>query len=362
MSNVQRILIIRLSAIGDVVHTLPSLEVIRAEFPEARIGWIVEELSAPLLEGHPAIDQLYVIPKRRWRGRWAKVWRSEVMPFFRRVRADGWDTAIDFQGLSKSGLVAWASGAKTRIGYGDRDGREINKWFTNRKIVPRADKPHVVERNLSLLTGLDIALPEKPVYGHIPLREEELDAAGKFYTEWGVDPSREVVALNPGAGWKSKRWPREHFIATAERLWHESKLKPLVVWGPKEEPVRDAIIEALRKKDIDARPAPPTGLRELAALVRDAALFIGGDTGPTHMAAMQGVRTVGVFGASDAERNGPWGPRATSLQLGTDTLPCIPCWKRDCRLPREDEHVIPCLERLESDQVVTAALGLIADG
>jgi len=359
---VKSILIIRLSAIGDVVHTLPSLEVLRRSFPKARIGWIVEELSAPLLEDHPAIDRLYVIPKRRWRGHWVRLWRSEVVPFFRQVRADGWEAAIDFQGLTKSGVVARVSGARVRVGYGDRDGREINKLFTNRKVVPPPEARHVVERNLALLAGLGVETPDAPPIGRIPLRENETAAARRFFEEWGVEPAHEVAILNPGAGWKTKRWPRAHFVTAAERLWNEAKLKPLVVWGPKEEALRDAIVEALQEKNIDARAAPATGLRDLAALVREAALFIGGDTGPTHLAAMQGVPTVGVFGGSDAKRNGPWGPQAMSIQLGTDTLPCIPCWKGECRLPREDPHVIPCLERLDPERVVQAALKLTVAG
>jgi ADP-heptose:LPS heptosyltransferase len=128
--------------------------------------------------------------------------------------------------------------------------------------------------------------------------------------------------------------------------------------------MRDAIVAALREQGIDARPAPPTGLRALAALVRDVALFVGGDTGPTHMAAMQGVPTVGVFGASDALRNGPWGPRATSVQLtdaDAEGLPCVPCWKRECRLPRDGKEITPCLKRLTPDRVVRAAVELLRD-
>ncbi len=356
----QRILIIRLSAIGDVIHTLPALEVLRTALPKARIGWVVEELSAPLLEGHQAIDRLYVMPKRRWRGQWAKVWRSEVVPFFRGIRQDGWDATIDFQGLTKSGVVALAAGAKVRIGYGDRDGREINKWFTNRKIVPPESARHVVERNLCLLEGLGISVPRERVFGGIALEGEEKTAAREFFEAWGMEPGREVVALNPGAGWESKRWPWGHFVRVGERLYSDRNLKPLVLWGPNEEALRDAILGDLRERGVEARAAPPTGLRELAALVREVALFVGGDTGPTHLAAIQGVPTLGVFGGSDAVRNGPWGPRVHTLQ--TTTLPCVPCWKQKCLLPRGNSEVIPCLERVTPEQVAEMGLALLGEG
>jgi ADP-heptose:LPS heptosyltransferase len=218
----------------------------------------------------------------------------------------------------------------------------------------------VVERNLCLLEGLGVPIPRERVFGGIALKEEEKRAARGFFEAWGVEPGREVVALNPGAGWESKRWPWGHFARLGERLWSDGNLKSLVLWGPKEEVLRDAILRELKERGVEARAAPPTGLRELAALVREVALFVGGDTGPTHLAAIQGVPTLGVFGGSDAVRNGPWGPRVRTLQ--TTTLPCVPCWKQKCLLPRENPEVIPCLERVTPEQVAEAGLTLLEDG
>lgn len=371
------VLLIRLSAFGDVIHTLPALEALRRALPGARLGWVVEEPSAPLLEGHPALDRLYVIPRKRWRAGWWRVWtagrrrlwREEIRPFFQQMRAEGWEAAVDFQGLTKSGLVIRASGAPLRVGYGDRDGRELNKLFTNRRVRPPAETRHVVERNLALLRGLGVEPPAGPLYAAPALREEELAEARRFFADWGAGWGREgggggagVAALNPGAGWSTKRWPVEHFIALGQRLSAEAGMKILVLWGPKEEPLREMITEGLLKRGVDARPAPPTGLRALAALTSGVRLFVGGDTGPTHLAAALGVPTLGLFGGSEARRNAPWGPRAAALQLDPreDGLPCIPCWKGRCRLTAPGRPEIPCLDRLTPARAFDAATRLLS--
>lgn len=352
-----RILFVRLSAIGDILHTLPALTYVRSCLPEAHIGWVVEELSAPYLDGHPGLDEVFIVPRKRWRGRWTQVWRSEVLPYFRALRARGWDSAIDFQGLTKSGLVAWASGAPRRVGYGDRDGRELNKLFTTVRVKPPASARHVVERNLALVEGLGLTPPQKPVYGTLALRNDERAAAERFFAEWGVRPGEGVVALNPGAGWSSKRWPPGHFAALGAMLARETGMRMLVFWGPREEPLRDAIVEGLRERGVEAQAAPPTTLRQLAAFVERTALFVGGDTGPTHLAALLGVPTVGVFGSSDSVRNGPWGPRA--ITVARTELDCLPCWKTQCPLVGGAETGIPCLEGLAPEVVAKAALNVL---
>ncbi len=389
------ILIIRLSAIGDVIHTLPALAALRRALPRARIGWVVEDLSAPLLEGHPQIDRLYVIPKRRWRGQWSRVWRSEVVPFFRAIRADGWDAAIDFQGLTKSGLAAWASGAPVRVGFRGKDSREINCLFVNRRIYPPEEARHVVERNLALLAGVDVEPPREPVYGKIHVREDEIGWARGVIADWGAEwaaawrpPTREsegggqengsglegrggIALLNPGAGWPTKRWPPWHFVELGARLHAAAGLRSVVVWGPREEPLRDAIRGGLQERAVPVQAAPPTSLRQLAALCLGAALFVSGDTGPAHLAAMMGIPTLALFGASDGRRNSPWGPRVATLQL--DSLPCIPCWDTQCRLAKPSEQCVghpdatsppqplppPCLAQLDPERAAREALRLL---
>ena len=352
MQPPRSILIVRLSAIGDVLHTLPVLEALRAAFPQARIGWIVEELSAPLLDGHPALDKLYVIPKKRWRGNFWRMVGPEIRPFFRQAKADGWDVAIDVHGLTKSGLVAWASGAPLRIGHAGEDGREINKLFTNCRVPPpEGEMPHVVERNLGLLRALGIQDPYA-ARGSLHMRPEEVDGARARLREAGWDGEKGLVALNPGAGWETKRWSPGRFAEVGAALAADPGLAPLVVWGPGEEPARDTIAAGLRERGVQPVVSPRTTLRQLAATLSLCKLFIGGDTGPTHMAALLGKPVVGIFGASDSLRNRPW-PRDSGPVLQRRDLPCCPCWNTVCPLAGDER--LKCLSGIEASAVVEAA-------
>lgn len=350
MTDPKSILIVRLSAIGDVIHALPVLDALKRNYPEARLGWIVEELSAPLLENHPQLDQVYVIPKKRWKKNFRSLYFSEIRPYFKQVKRDGWDVAIDLQGLTKSGLVAKASGAKIRIGYGDKDGREINKLFTNKKVTPRKEAVHVVQRNLELLRGLDIE-PDPQAVGKLGFLDEEIDAIKDKLKDSGWDGSTALAALNPGAGWSSKKWPVPHFVEVGKRLFAEYGYHPLILWGPGEEDLRDGIAEQLCADSVPFVIAPKTSVRELAVLISVSAFFVGGDTGPTHMAGMLGVPTVSIFGASDGHRNRPW-PISSSTLVQLEELDCVPCWKTVC--PLSENENLKCLKTLSPDRVMQA--------
>lgn len=348
------VLIVKLSAIGDVIHALPVASELRRLLPDARIGWLVEELSAPLLDNHPCIDKLYIVPRKRWRKESRMSMLREVGPFFRAIRSDGWECAIDLQGLTKSGLAALGSGAPLRVGFGDADMRELNRFLTNRKVVPPTGL-HKVEHNLSLLRGLGLE-PNLAAPGTIGLREEERDTQRRRLVEAGMPSDARALALNPGAGWASKRWKPENFAVVGTELARRHGLHPVVVWGPGEEPLRDVIAERLEASKTPFTVAPPTRIRELAAMLSLCALFVGGDTGPTHMASLLGVPTVGVFGASDGVRNGPW-PRTGGRMVQRTELDCVPCWDTKCAL-RGERHMA-CLLGLGTETVVNAASELL---
>jgi lipopolysaccharide heptosyltransferase I len=346
-------LIVRLSAIGDVIHALPVLDALRRARPDARIGWLVESASAPLLEHHPQLDVLHAIPRKAWRGAsFVRRLRSEVAPFFRKLRDERWDVAIDLQGLTKSALAAFASGAPMVIGYGDRDAREASRWLYNRPVSPPPDARHVVARNLALLRGVGIEPPPDPC-GRIGLLDAEREAAAASLRAagWRGEP---LVALNPGAGWTSKLWPTAHFAALGKLLHARHGARPLVLWGPKEEPLRDAVMAGLG--GTGAIAAPETRLRELAAVIAQARLFVGGDTGPSHLAAVMGVPVVSLFGASDGHRNAPW-PLAAGPMLQRADLGCVPCWKTRCPLKGAAE--LACLRGLLPERVADACAGAL---
>jgi lipopolysaccharide heptosyltransferase I len=294
----RRVLIVRLGAIGDVVHGLPVLAALRRAWPAARLGWVVEPAGAKLLAGVSALDERIIVP-RGWYRSPTGMWRARSA-----VRGFGADVAIDLQGLTKSALLAWFSGAKRRIGFDGTDGRELSRWLNNVRVTATAR--HVVDRNLELLGPMGGG-SNGPV--EFPLaREVEAERfAAEYATRAGS--GRPIAVINPGAGWASKRWPAERFTAVARHLV-ERGLCPIVVWGNVAE--WHAAVEIAGAADVLLAPA--TSLAQLTSLVRRAALCVSGDTGPLHLAAAVGTPCAAVFGPSSAERNGPYGSGHVAVQ------------------------------------------------
>ena len=293
-SRSPRVLIVRLSAIGDVIHGLPVLCALRERFPQSLLGWVVEERAAALLRGHAALDELITVP-RGWLKSPRTVWQLR-----RRLRALRFDRTVDLQGLTKSAVAARLSGCRTRIGFGDEKGRELSRFLNNRRV--RTGKPHVVDCNLALLEPLGIESP--PARFEVPEHEADRVAVEEMIRQAGVEEGFGVI--NPGAGWPSKLWPADRFAAVAGHLGETWGLPTLVVWAGRQE--RAWAEQIASGSQGHARPAPPTSLTELTALVRRARLFVGSDTGPLHLAAAVATPCVGLFGPMPAERNGPYGP------------------------------------------------------
>ena len=311
LTQAKRILIVRFSAIGDVVHGLPLAVALRTRFPHAEIAWLVENTAAPLLHGHWTLDRLIITRKG-----WIKSW-AEIRLLRKRLHAFAPDVTIDLQGLFKSSFAAWLSGAKYRIGFGGVDGREGSRWFNNYRVVPTEN--HVIDRNLQLLEpfgvdgcSVDFDLPEC---------EMDYRAAKILLHREGLDG--DLAMINVGAGWTSKLWREDRYAAVAKYLYEQWNLPSLVVWaGAEERKMAEAVVHGA---DGAAVLSPPTTLNELASLSRLATLFIGSDTGPLHIAAAVGTHCVGLYGPMPAKRNGPYGVQNRSLQVrsleGTNISP-----------------------------------------
>lgn len=319
-----RIAILKLSALGDVIHALPVAHALRRHFPDAHLAWIVETRAAPLLDGHPDLDS--VIPVDTWR--WRVLLRNpaglrevatELSSLIRRMRASRFDVAIDLQGLLKSGVLAALTGAPFRIGFGWRRCREpLSACFTNYRVLPRAAAVHVVDQYLCLLEPLGVH-EGSPVF-HIPSSPRAERRIEEFLAEQGIKPRDRLVALNPGAGRAEKRWPLSHFRALADRLSVEAGARVLLLWGPGEEILAREVVDRLPVRPI---LGPPTSLPELAALLRRCALVVGSDTGPLHLAAALGTPTLGLYGPTWAWRNGPYGRPSRVLQSPDRTMAAI---------------------------------------
>lgn len=295
MDAPRSIVVVKLSAIGDVLHGVPAAVALRRRFPDARIGWVVEGRAADVLAGHAAIDHVFRLPRG-----WLKS-PAAVLSLRKQLRAFRPDVTIDMQGLLKSGVATWLSGAPLRIGPARPAAREQSWLAYNRRVKTTA--AHVVDRHCELLTTLDVPrtnpafdMPHWPVSR---LRMQQWLATLRL-------PNRPVI-LNPGAGWASKRWPVERFAATARSLQRRLGQPCLIVWGGAAE---QADAERIAAESFGAAiVAPATSLQDLGELCRLARLFISADTGPLHLAAAVGTPCVGLFGPVPGSRNGPYGPQ-----------------------------------------------------
>ncbi|MBI4589759.1 MAG: lipopolysaccharide heptosyltransferase I [Candidatus Rokubacteria bacterium] len=319
-----KIAIVKLSSLGDVVHALPVAHALRRYFPRAHLTWIVEAREFAILKNHPDLDSVVPVDTRLWR---RLVWRpagarevaGKLSRLTERIRRARVDVAIDLQGLIKSGLLTAYTGAPVRIGFARAFCREpLNVLFTTERVTPPPHAVHIVEQYLSLLEPLGVT-GARPVFD-LPSDPEADRRIDEFLAEQGVKPQDRLVALNPGAGRRAKRWPVDHFGRLAERLAVEAGARVLLLWGPDEEAMARAIAANVTAR---ALVAPSTTLPELRALLGRCALMVGSDTGPLHLAAALGTPCLGLYGPTRAERNGPYGARCRGLQSPNGTMGAI---------------------------------------
>lgn len=307
----ERILIVRLTAVGDVIHGTPVLCALRDRYPDAHIAWVVEGGAGDLLEGHRALNELIRVPRRWYRSPRA------VLALRRRLRASAFDTTVDLQCLTKSALVAWLSGAQQRLGVDGADGRELSKWFNN--VLTPVNEDHVIHHYLGILQpfGIKLGGANKDPVGFdsvrfdLEQRDEDANFAETALADCGLG-GKSFALLNPGAGWPSKLWPADRYGELAQQLAADHGLSSLVVWGGQEEQLlAETIVQC---SGGTAQMAPPTTLRQLAAICRRASLFVGSDTGPMHLAVAVDTPAVSLHGPSRAEWCGAYGPTSTTVQ------------------------------------------------
>lgn len=321
-SGSPRIAIIKLSSLGDVVHALPVARALRRALPSAHLTWVVEAREYAILRDHPDLDAVVPVDTRLWR---RLLWRpagarqvlGKVRRLRERIRLASFDVAIDLQGLLKSGLLTAYTGAPLRIGFSAGRCRERwNALFTNRHVTPPDSARHVVEQYLSLLAPLGIE--PGPAEFQVPVPAASERRIEELLVKEGVKPGDRLVAINPGAGQPQKRWSVARFGALAERLATEAGARLLLLWGPDEAHMARKISLALPGHS--ALLAPPTDLGELTALLKRCRLMIANDTGPLHLAAALGTPSLGLYGPTKAERNGPYGARCRGLQSPDGTM------------------------------------------
>jgi 3-deoxy-D-manno-octulosonic-acid transferase/heptosyltransferase-1 len=318
------ILIIKLSAIGDVVQTLPAVEAIKKTFPASRVTWVVEEAAAGILEGHPDIDRLLVSRRKAWL-RLLKSPRTfiegfgKIRRFIRDLRGIRYDIAVDFQGLLKSGIVIGLARADRKIGF-DKT-RELSCWFLNERLTPYDREKHALERYLDVARYLGAANVST---GCSLAIESERETMRRRLAEQGLS-AKPVVIINPVARWKTKLWPERRFAELADRIIVEKGASVIFTGSREDRPVVARIIEMMREKAENW--AGDTTLKEAAALASLADLFITTDTGPMHLAAAAGAKVLALFGPTAPWRTGPYGQAHDVVRAA---IFCSPCFKRKC--------------------------------
>ncbi len=344
-----KILIVKLSAIGDVILTLPSLNALRKRFPKAHIAWVVEKAAAELIEGHPALDRVIVSNRKKWiKGLWGADRfdnLKNIHNFIKELRDTHYDLIIDFQGLLKSGILVGLAGGTRKIGF-DK-GMQRNEGahlFLNERIPAVNMDRHALERNLVLLRSLGISADE--VEYRIPVGQSERAAAAELLWKHGVGTRRPLVALNPITRWETKLWNCRNFAGLADCIIDE--LSACVVFtGSRND--RDAISSIIDEmKHRAANMAGETNLKELAALYEKCALAVTTDTGPMHLAAAVGTSVVALFGPTAPWRTGPYGSRH---QVVRAEMKCSPCFKRKC-------PTVKCMQQISVKQVMETILKL----
>jgi heptosyltransferase I len=345
MSDLNSLLILRLSSLGDIIHTLPAFQSLRATYPEARIDWLVEARLAFMLSAVSGIDEILPIDTHGMRAHplrrdaWLRLWKP-----LRTARSRRYDVVIDFQGLLKTALLSLMSGAVTRIGFSRALVREKPAhWFYHRTAAKPAFPLHVT--GLNLLLAQEAGAKAEDVRVH--LKPADADAIA-LETLLRKEALTDFIVLNPGGGWPTKRWPPARYGALASRIQNELPYRVVVTTGPGEEHLYDLVAAQCPP------PVPvhlPVPFLQLIPLLRNARLMVSGDTGPLHLACALGTPVVGILGPTSPTRNGPW---TINNEVVVRQLPCSFCNRRSCPTRNECMDIpvaevfsalVRCLER-----------------
>ncbi|OGP70296.1 MAG: lipopolysaccharide heptosyltransferase II [Deltaproteobacteria bacterium RBG_13_60_28] len=325
-----RILLVKLSSFGDVLHSLPTLEALRAAFPAGQITWLVEEAYAPLLAGHPALNEVWPVPRVRLGEKAGRGGVLNLLGLMRQVHTSRFDLVIDLQGLLKSALWVALARSPRKVGY-DRT-RELSYLALTERIPPYDPEAHAVWRYLNVARHLG-APPTLPRFrlGLTPISPDSL-----------VPPDRPLVVLHPGARWPTKLWPAPAWARLGDWLSREKKMAVVITGSAGDREMAAQITGQMREKAWNL--AGRTTLAELAGIMQKARLAVTADTGPMHLAAALGAKVVALFGPTAAGRTGPFGEGHRVVRLD---LSCSPCFQRRCPDPR-------CLTALPLDAVQAA--------
>ncbi len=325
-SMIERILVIKLRAVGDVVLSTVVLKNLREAFPGVSLEFLTEKGGAGILEGNPFLNRLHVYDRRTMTG----------LRLIRMVRSRRYDLVIDLFGNPRTALVTRLSGARYRVGFRFR----TRTYAYNIVVEPRGAIVHNTQFNLDALEKIGVPVIDRSL--HIVPGEQEEASVASFWDRQFPSPTP-VVALHSGGGWETKRWPAERFAALADVLQTQYHAVVLLPWGPGEE----ADVERIRSlMKTEAIIPPATNLLELAALLRRCSLMVSNDSGPMHIAAAMGTPVLGLFGPTNPRLQGPFGKKVITVR--NEAVECLGCNLTVCPIGN------PCMKDLDIQRVLDA--------
>ncbi|MBI5142869.1 MAG: lipopolysaccharide heptosyltransferase I [Nitrospirae bacterium] len=369
----KRILFIKPSSLGDVIHALPVLSAIRRSWPQAEVDWVIARGLEQIISDTAGINRLVVMDKDRWKRDGIRALPS-ILSFRDEIRRGRYDLAIDLQGLFRSAMVAFWSGAPVRIGF--KKAREGAPFFYNRK-VGYGDAVHAVDRNMKIAEAL--GLETRPVEFNLGVNADAAERVKALLAVCGING--DYIVVNPGARWESKLWPAERFGMVAKQLASDTGLPVVVTGAASEAGIADAVCRA--SGGAATSLAGKTGLKELVAVLAGARIVITNDSGPMHIAAAAGTPVVAVFGPTDFTKTGPYGTMSAKTgpygPMSAKTGPygtvsannsgpyglghvvvranakCAPCRRRSCADWR-------CMTGISARDVLAAATRILSGG
>jgi heptosyltransferase-1 len=350
-SQPSSILIVRLSALGDVINTLPVLDALKAAWPDVRISWIVEPASAPIIQAQTQVDRTFILDRKKLQkslvrpGQWWQL-SNDIRHLTGELQDAAFDVALDMQGNFRSGLITRLSRAEKRVGFHAQDRKEKDLGFTNLQALPLSGACHRADKALHLLTALGIE--SDTASASMPVSPDAEAKVNAFLFDNGLNGKR-LIAIHPGTSsfGAYKRWTDEGFRELCSRLCQDNDTAVVFTWNGKE---KDSAVKLAESLHPNVLLCFETSLMELAALCRRADLFIGADTGPGHLASLVGCPVVSIFGPKDPYIYRPYFSPCWVVQRD---LWCRPCFSRACSAPI-------CLTGIPVEQVYEAAMGLLS--
>jgi lipopolysaccharide heptosyltransferase I len=307
-----KVLIVRLGSLGDIIHAIPAAAAIRRAFPQATIDWLVDVRHRELLDLVPVVDHRIPVSTKNL---------GSVTSALSALRRARYDVVLDLQGLLKSAVLARLSGASRIVGFPSDLLRERAARFFYTETAGDV-APHVIDKNLSMLKAIGVRMPDIA----FPLEDRHPQIAAEARSRLGVAAGKRFALINPGAAWPNKRWPPVYFAEVSRELAKRHDLRSLVLWGPGEEQIAHTVAAA---SDNTAAVSPRTTIADLVSLTKAAAVMISGDTGPMHVAGACGTPLVGIFGPTDPLRNGPWAEDDVTVSRYRS---CACHYQRQCRI------------------------------